>query len=115
MEPQINADKEEGISIVSQRVIGGAFTVANSLGSGFLAKMYENALAHELRKAGLTVSQQHAMTIQYDGVVVGDDTADLLVEECLLVELKCVRTLDHFHSAQCLDYLKATALHIAFS
>jgi GxxExxY protein len=86
--------------------------VANTLGSGFLEKVYENALAHELRKARLVVSQQSVITVLYDGVIVGDYMADLLVEGSVIVELKAVRCLDDIHSAQCLNYLKATGIRI---
>ncbi|MBI4735145.1 MAG: GxxExxY protein [candidate division NC10 bacterium] len=93
---------------ISNRVIGAALTVSNTLGVGFLEKVYENALAHELRKAGLTVEQQMAIQVEYDGVLVGDYVADILVEGDLLVELKAVKALDEIHMAQCMNYLKAT-------
>ncbi len=83
-----------------------------TLGTGFLEKVYENALVHELRRAGLAVEQQHRMVIRYDDVVVGDYTADLLVEDMLLVELKVARLIDDIHRAQCLNYLKATGLRL---
>jgi GxxExxY protein len=82
--------------------------VANTLGVGFLEKVYENALAHELRKAGLKVEQQHPIAVYYDGVLVGDYDPDLFVEGCLLVELKVARAFDDVHMAQCLNYLRAT-------
>jgi GxxExxY protein len=97
---------------LSEVIIGSAFAVVNTLGVGFLEKVYENALAHELRKGGLTVFQQHAVAVHYDGVVVGTYTADLLVEDAVLVELKAVKALDAIHSAQCLNYLKATGLRL---
>jgi GxxExxY protein len=93
---------------LSQRVIGCAFTVSNTLGAGFLEKVYENALAHELRKNGVRAIQQHPITVYYDGTVVGEFAADMLVEDSLLVELKAVKQLDSVHEAQCLNYLKAT-------
>jgi GxxExxY protein len=93
-------------------VIGCGFRVANELGAGFLEKFYENALVHEVRKAGLGVSQQHPVTVLYDGVVVDDDAVDLLVERVLLVDVRSVRQLDGIHTAQCLNYLKATGLHL---
>ena len=79
---------------------------------GFLEKVYENALGHELRLAGLATRQQHGIRVMYDGVAVGDYAVDLLVEGSLLVELKCVKALDNIHSAQCLNYLRATGLHL---
>jgi len=97
---------------LTHKVIQCAFTVSNTLGCGFLEKVYENALAHELRKAGLQVQQQHAITVFYDGAAVGEYTADLLVDGVLLVELKAVKDLDDIHLAQCLNYLKATNLRL---
>ena len=93
---------------LSQQIIGCAFRVSNGLGNGFLEKVYENALAHELRKAGLMVEQQYPIKVFYDGQIVGDYIADLLVEDRILVELKAVKALDDIHSAQCINYLKAT-------
>ena len=98
----------EELNQITERVIGCAYTVSNGLGAGFLEKVYENALAHELRKNGLDVIQQHPIQVLYDGVVVGDFVADLLVEHEVLVELKAVKALDDVHLAQCLNYLKAT-------
>ena len=100
------------MDMLSERIIGCAYAVSNALGAGFLEKVYENALAHELRKAGLRVEQQRPLRVQYDGVVVGEYAADLLVEDCILVELKAVRALDDVHLAQCLNYLKATGLSL---
>lgn len=97
---------------LSGRVIGSAFTVLNTLGAGFLEKVYENALAHELRKVGLAVTQQPGITVMYDGITVGDYFADLVVEDSLLVELKAVKMLDEAHRAQCVNYLKATGLRL---
>ena len=108
----MNTDKidRSAATAVSERIIGCAFTVANTLGVGFFEKVYENALAHELRKAGIIVLQQHGIAVVYDGVVVGNYAADLLVEGMVLVELKAVSALDSSHKAQCLNYLKATGL-----
>lgn len=103
---------EDRINELSRIVIGGALAVGNTLGSGFVEKVYENALAYELRKVGLAVSQQCGVVVRYDGVVVGDYTTDLLVEEVVLVEVKAVRALDGVHRAQCLNYLKATGLRL---
>jgi GxxExxY protein len=91
-------------------VIGCAFTVLNTLGVGFLEKVYANALAHELRKMGLAVAKQRGVTVLYDGAVVGEYFVDLLVAESLLVELKVVKALDAAHRARCVNYLKATGL-----
>ena len=105
----MNTDKA-ALTDLSEKIIGCAFVVSNTLGVGFLEKVYENALAYELRKNGLTVAQQHNVSVHYDGVVVGAYTADLLVENAVLVELKAVNALDAIHRAQCMNYLKATRL-----
>ena len=107
----MNADKAF-LNAAAERVIGCAFTVSNTLGSGFLERVYENALAHELRKAGLVVARQHPVQVFYDGVVVGDYAVDLLVEASIIIELKAVRVLDRIHTAQCLNYLKATGFRL---
>lgn len=100
------------IDAITERIIGCAYTVSNTLGTGFLEKVYENALAHEMRKHALRVIQQHPVQVRYDGVVVGDFVADMLVEDLVLVELKAAKTLDNVHMAQCLNYLKATGLTV---
>jgi len=100
------------LSDLSDRIIGCAMTVANTLRAGFVEKVYENALAHELRTAGLAVVQQQGIVVWYDGVIVGQDVVDLLVEDTVMVELKAVRGLDAVHRAQCLSYLKATGLQL---
>ena len=108
----MNADRELPLNEITERIIGCAYVVANSLGSRFLEKVYENALAHELRKAGFKVDQQSSIEVRYDGIVVGGYCADLLVERSVVVELKAVKVLDDIHLAQCLNYLKATGLKI---
>ena len=106
-------DADEGwLNEVSGRVIGCAYTVLNGFGPGFLEKVYENALAHELRKSGLAVTQQRGLTVLYDGIVAGEYVVDLLVEEVLLVELKTVKTLDETHRAQCINYLLASGMRL---
>ena len=95
---------------VTERIIGGAFTVANSMGCGFLEKVYENALSHELRKAGMKAEQQKRLAVHYDNVLVGEYIADLIIEDMVLVEIKSAKSLDSAHMAQCLNYLKATGL-----
>lgn len=107
----MNTDKHRWDEITN-RIIGSAYTVSNTLGCGFLEKVYENALVHELRKAGLRLEQQRRITVKYDGIVVGEYVADLLVEDTVLVETKAVKTVDEVHLAQCLNYLKATGLEL---
>jgi GxxExxY protein len=95
---------------VAEKIIGCAYTVTNSLGCGFLEKVYENALAYELQQKGLRVFQQKPIKIHYKDVLVGEYVADLLVDDRILIELKAVQDLDDVHYAQCLNYLRATGL-----
>lgn len=110
----MNADeRRSGLDALSEKIIGAAYEVSNTLGSGFLEKVYENALVVELRLQGVDVKQQEAMRVSYKGQVVGEYIADLLVAESVVVELKAVKALDAVHMAQCMNYLKATGLHLA--
>ena len=103
---------DSGLNTLSGQIIGCAFTVLNTLGAGFLEKVYENALALELRAAGLTVAQQKPVQVTYRGTIIGDYVVDLMVEDSVLVELKTAKALDEAHRLQCLNYLKATGRHL---
>src|SRR5690348_2937989 len=107
----MHADKNPANEL-SERIIGCAFRVLNTLGAGFLEKVYENALAHEMREAGLSVAQQKGITVSYKGILVGEYVADLVVEGSVVVELKATKSLDPAHTAQCINYLKATGMHV---
>jgi GxxExxY protein len=88
-----------------------AFRIHTYLGHGHLEKVYENALTHRLRKAGLNVEQQQPIKVfDEDGTVIGDYIADLLVEGILIVELKAAKSLAPEHEAQILGYLKASRM-----
>jgi GxxExxY protein len=100
------------LNLITEKIIGCGFKISNSLGGGFLERVYENALAHELEKCGLHSIQQQKITVWYDGIVVGDYLADLVVEDCILVELKSIKALNNLHFAQCINYLKATRLKV---
>jgi GxxExxY protein len=95
---------------VSGQIIGGAFRVAHVLGPGFLERVYEKALLHELRKSGLRAQAQKGIEVWYDGEMAGEFAADLFVEDRILVELKVCSALNESHMAQCLNYLAATGL-----
>lgn len=99
---------EAYLNSLSEQIIGCAYAVGNTLGHGFLEKVYENAIAHELVKGGLDVSRQQPIKVYYDGVDVGDYFADLVVDDEIIIELKAVKNIDSIHLAQCLNYLKAT-------
>ncbi|MNC87637.1 hypothetical protein D3C83_33730 [compost metagenome] len=105
-EHRLNLDR------ITWRIIGCVFRVSNTLGCGFLEKVYENALTIELRRAGLRLEQQHAMSVVYDGISIGEFAADLLVENQVIVELKAVRALDDAHFSQCMNYLRACGLKL---
>jgi GxxExxY protein len=83
-----------------------------TLGPGYLEAVYERALAHELNKAGLTVECQKPLRVTYDGVVVGDYYADMLVENRVIVEIKAVQALAQAHEVQLVSYLTSTGLDI---
>lgn len=95
---------------ITEKIIGCAYRVSNNLGIGFVEKVYENAHAHEMRKDGLRVIQQHPIKVVYDGIIVGEFFVDLLVEDRVLVELKAVSELTSEHLAQALNYLRASRL-----
>jgi GxxExxY protein len=95
-------------NLITNRIIGAAQTVSNSLGCGFLEKVYENALMIELKRKGLQVEQQKEVQVRYRGQIVGIYVPDLVVEETVLVELKSSTAIDRIHRAQCINYLRAT-------
>jgi GxxExxY protein len=95
---------------LTEAIIGCAYTVLNTLGHGFLEKVYENALAHELRKQGFSAQQQCPLHVLYDGILVGEYYADILVGSRVIVELKAIKGLDDSHVTQCINYLRATRL-----
>ena len=98
---------------LSQRVIGCAYVVSNTLGVGFLEKVHENALAHEFSLQRIRFAQQHPVAVRYNSFVVGEYVADFLVEGRLLLELKAVKEIEPIHEAQCLNYLRATGMELA--
>lgn len=100
------------IDKLTEKVIGCAMKVSNVLGAGFLEKVYENALALELRRAGFKVDQQKTIPVLYSGVIVGDYLADLVVEGSLILELKAAKVIDTTHEAQMINYLRATKLKV---
>ncbi len=97
----------------AEKVIGAAYEVSNTLGAGFLEKVYERALAQELLLRGLQVRSQAALSVAYKGHEVGVYLADLIVEESLVVELKCVDRFAPEHMAACINYLRASGIKLA--
>ena len=101
----------QDVKALCDRVRQIAYDIHVYHGNGHLEKVYENALAHRLRKTGLDVKQQHPLKGQdEDGTLIGDYFADLLVEDVLVVELKTAKALGLEHEAQILGYLKSARL-----
>ena len=104
--------QRQEVNEITRKIIGCAYQVSNTLGIGFIEKVYENALAHVIRKSGLKVVQQHPIKVVYDEIIVGEFFIDLLVGDRVLVELKAVSMLVDNHTAQALNYLRASSLEI---
>lgn len=97
---------------VSEKIIGVFYDVYNELGRGFLESIYEESMLIALRQAGLNVNRQVPIPVWFRGQKVGDFRADLSVDNCVLLELKCAKALDASHEAQILHYLKCTDVEI---
>ena len=92
------------------QLIGSAMRVHSALGPGFLESVYQNALALELRRAGLKVEQEKPIAVFYEGELVGAFTADLLINDTLIIETKAIQTLGKVHEVQLVNYLVATRI-----
>jgi GxxExxY protein len=99
-------------SELTSAIIKAFYDVYNELGYGFLEKVYENALLLELRERGHQVVQQAPLSITYHGVKVGEYHVDLLVNDCVILELKAADSLAPEHEAQLLNYLKASGIKV---
>jgi GxxExxY protein len=97
---------------LTERIIGCCFKVHKTLGGGFLEKVYENALMIELKRCGIRAFQQVPIPVKYEGEVVGEYFADLLVEDRIVCELKANELLSREHEVQLVNYLTATRLDI---
>jgi GxxExxY protein len=93
-------------------IIAAYYAVYNTLGPGFLEKVYENALILELQKRGLSVKQQVPICVYYEGQVVGEYFVDLLVNDLVILDLKAVEEIIKAHEYQLVNYLKATGLEV---
>ncbi|MDT8441092.1 MAG: GxxExxY protein [Desulfuromonadales bacterium] len=105
MDDKLHAD-------VTNAIICCFYSVYNKMGHGFLEKVYENALAYELKRRGLKVRQQCPVTVHYAGLVVGEYYCDLMVEDRVIVEIKAISQLRPEHEAQLLNYLRATEIEV---
>jgi GxxExxY protein len=104
----MNTDERGSWDSLTERVLNAVFEVSNTLGAGFLEKVYERALLKELAFRGIRATSQASFPVTYKGHYVGEYYADILVENVLVVELKCVDRLANEHTAQCLNYLRAS-------
>jgi GxxExxY protein len=109
----MDGNEREYLNSLAEKVIGAAYEVANTLGPGFLEKVYERALLIELRSRGIRAIGQAPLAVFYKGESVGEYFADVLVEDILVVELKCADSFGNDHLAQCLNYLRATNRQLA--
>jgi GxxExxY protein len=101
----MNADKLDSLT---ENVLGAIFEVSNTLGSGFLEKVYQRALLRELSLRGISATSEASLTVRYKSHLVGEYFADIVVEDALVLELKCVERLANEHTAQCVNYLRAS-------
>jgi len=93
---------------LTEKIIGYAYRVYNTMGFGFLESIYEKCLMIELRKQGLDAQSQTPIIVRYEGEVVGEFVADIVVENTIILELKSVRRIVVAHEIQLVNYLVAT-------
>jgi GxxExxY protein len=97
---------------LTKEIISAFYKVYNTLGYGFLEKVYENALSLELQKRGLKVTQQAPVTVFYDGEPVGHYVADMVINDLVILEIKSAEAIIKAHEAQLLNYLRATNIEV---
>jgi len=95
---------------LTERIIAAAIEVHRHLGPGLLESVYEEALCHELHLRGIAYERQKEVDVLYKGIRITGQRLDLLVEDAVVVEIKCVRHLDEYATAQVLSYLRSTGL-----
>ena len=108
----MNTDRTGYCNSLTERVLSAVFEVSNTLGAGFLEKVYERALLRELTLRAIRSTAQTSLAVTYKGHPVGRYLADILVEDLLVIEVKCVDRLAPGHTAQCLNYLRASGLRL---
>ena len=97
---------------LTENIIKAAYTVHNTLGYGFLEKVYQNALVIELAKRGIKADSEKPIKVFYEGQIVGDYVCDLIVDDKVILELKAVKELNDIHEVQIVNYLKATGVEV---
>ena len=98
---------------LTEQIIGVFWTVVNELGTGFLERVYHRAMAIALREAGFDVDEKYTTVIYFRGREVGSHTFDLVVNGCVLLELKATGAFERAHAAQALGYLRSSPLEVA--
>ena len=99
-------------SDISKEIIGAAYEVHNTLGSGFLEKVYQNALMVELKLRKIVAEAEKPITVHYRGEMVGNYIADIVVEDNIIVEIKAIKALSEIHEVQLVNYLTATGIEV---
>ena len=99
-------------SEITNLIIRAFYNVYNTLGYGFLEKVYENAMIIELRKLDLKCTKQHPISVYYDNFIIGEYFADIIVENCVILELKAAENLCEEHECQLVNYLKASNIEV---
>jgi GxxExxY protein len=97
---------------ITEKIIKSYYKVYNTLGYGFLEKVYENAMVIELRKYGLEAKSQHPITVLYENEIVGEYFADIIVNSIVVLELKAVKQISEEHECQLINYLKSTNIEL---
>jgi GxxExxY protein len=97
---------------ITEKIIGCAYNIYNTMGYGFLESVYEKCLLIELRKTGLRSEYQKQIIVNYEGEVVGNFIADIFVEDTIILELKSVKNLARVHEVQLVNYLVATEKNV---
>ena len=97
---------------ITERIIGCAYKVYNEMGAGFLESVYEKCMLIELKKDGLSADSQVPISVSYEGSVVGEFVADIVIDGNIIVELKAVRCLVKAHEVQLVNYLTATKMDV---
>jgi GxxExxY protein len=96
----------------TEKIIRAFYNVHNELGFGFLEKVYENALMIELSEMGFSCEKQKPLKVYYNDRIVGDYYADIIVNNCVIIELKAAENLIEEHELQLINYLKATNIEV---
>ncbi len=108
----MNTDKTGYCNSLTERILAAIFEISNTLGAGFLEKFYERALLHELTFRRIPATAQASFTVTYKGHLVGEYFADILVDNLVVIEVKCVHRLAPSHAAQGINYLRASGLRL---